>query len=195
MQFPRDASRVARDFLGAGLWKEAVGFDVTLEADVADGIRVGIGVLDVRALGGFGVGEDKFRADFDARADGLGKRISRLDEHVLCLLIVGGIEDERHRGQPRNAAHPRGFERRREFERDHARVLAKDGAAHLKRKLHASGHDREVGEAPALEARALKNWRCVPGGHSVAPLLPTPVSKPVRVSGFRERAQWRGSSA
>ena len=72
-----------------GLRIDAVGLDVALEADVADGVGVGIGVLQVRPLGRFRIGEDDFRADFEAGADGFGERIGRLDGHVDRPDLVG----------------------------------------------------------------------------------------------------------
>ena len=109
LQLPGDAGGVARDFLGARLRVDAVGLDVTFEADVAEGVGVGIGVLQVRALAGVGVGENDLRADLEARADGLGERVGRLDGHVDGLVSAGRSHRGRryrHLRQPRDRAHP-----------------------------------------------------------------------------------------
>ena len=66
LQFPGDAGGVPRDFLGARLRVNAVRLDVPLEADMADGVGVRVGVFQVRALAGVGIDENDFRSDLEA---------------------------------------------------------------------------------------------------------------------------------
>ena len=67
---------------------DAISFHVFFIADVADRIGVRIGVGQMRAFARIRVGENHVRADFVRRADGLDKRIGRLDRHVDGVLGV-----------------------------------------------------------------------------------------------------------
>ena len=127
---------------------------------MADGVSIRVGVFQVRALAGVGIDKHDLRANFEARADGLGERVGRLDGHIDRLVEAQGlvrVEDQRHGGQARHGAHPRGLQSGRQFERDHLGALAQNRLAHLDRELEAARHYRKVGEALALQASRVRN--------------------------------------
>ena len=90
LQFPGDARGMPRDLLRARLRVDAVSLDVAVQADVADGVGVRVGVFQVRPLARFGIGKDDFGArSSSAGANGLGERVGRLDGHVDGLVAAG----------------------------------------------------------------------------------------------------------
>ena len=111
LQFPGDAGGVARQIVRPRLRLDAVGLDVARQADVADRVRIRVGVLQVGALAGVGIGEDDLGADFEAGADGLGERVGRFDGNVDGLVLAGvlvRVEDDARSpaGARRRAARP-----------------------------------------------------------------------------------------
>ena len=95
LQFPGDAVGVPRDFIRTRLRIDAVGLHVFVEADVADGIGVRVGVLQVRPLARIGIGEDDLRADLERRADGFDKRIGGLHRNVDGAVLFAFRPDRR----------------------------------------------------------------------------------------------------
>ena len=168
-QLPGDAGGVARNLIGARLRIDAVGFDVALQADGANRVRIGIGVRQVRTLLGFGLGEDDLGADFETGANGLGEGIGRLDKHVGGLFILR-IEEQRHFRQALDGADPILLQADREFEGDYLRARAEDGLTHLDREFEAAGHDREIGKPAALQAAGFRNRLAVVWHSAALPL-------------------------
>ena len=168
-ELPGDAGGMARNLLRARLRIDAIGFDETLEADVANGVRVGVSVGQVRALAGFGIGEDDLGADFEAGANGFGERICRLDEHVSRLVILR-IEDQRHLRQALDGADPSLLQADRKFQGDHLGALAEDSLAHFDGEFQAAGRDGEIGEAAAPQAAGFRNRQAVVGHSAALPL-------------------------
>ena len=158
LQFPGDTRGVPRDLFGARLGVNAVGLHVTRKADMPDGVRVRVCVLQVRAETGFGIGEDDFGADLQSRANRLGERIGRLDWNVDGLCVARGligIEDNRHFRQARNGAHPGRPQGERQLQSHHLRTVAQNSGAGLDGEFQAARHDRKVGEAAALQATCI----------------------------------------
>ena len=144
---------------------------------MADGVGVRVGVFQVRALAGVGIGKHDLRADFEAGADGLGERVGRLDGHVDRLVAPGGlvrVEDQRHLRQARHGAHPGALQGGRQFQRDDLRAFAQNRLAHLDGELQAARHYRKIGEAPALQASRIRKRKVDFSGHTAALLPPAP---------------------
>ncbi len=177
LQFPGDSGGVARQVVGARLGVDAVGLDIACEADVAHGIGVGIGVLEMGAMAGIRVGKDDLRADFEAGADGLGERVGGLDGDVDGLIFAGvlvRVDDDGDFGQARNGAHPGGLQGSRQFEGDDLGPGAQDGRTHFDGKFQPPGDDGKVGEAAARQAARIRNRKVDFSGHSVRLPLPAP---------------------
>ena len=96
LQLPGDAIRVARDLLRSWLRIHAIGFDVPLQAHVADRIGVRVGVFQVRPFSRVRIGEHHIRADFKSGADGLHEGIRGLDWNIDGPILFGLVRIEDH---------------------------------------------------------------------------------------------------
>ena len=177
LQFPGDPGGVARQFVRARLRIDAVGLDITCEADMAHRVRVGIGVLEVGTMAGIRVGKDDLRADLEAGADGLGERVGGLDRDVDGLIFAGvlvRVDDDGDFGEARNRAHPGGLQRDGQFQGDDFGAVAQDGRAHFDGEFQAPGDHRKIREAAARQAARIRNRKVDFSGHSVKLPLPAP---------------------
>ncbi len=180
MQLPRHAGCVGCDLFIAFLRIDAIGLDVLVHADVANGIRIGINVGKVRPLARVGLDKNHFGVHFEAGADGFGERIARLHGHVNAALFVLriGIQNHRHLRQSREGLQVGVFERAGQLHGNQARTIAKDRLAEFDGELEPAGNDREIGEVAApkaggvlgdsrllghnatLRPRAFRGWQC-----------------------------------
>jgi len=177
LELPGNARGVARDLLAARLRVDAVRLDVTRQADVADGVRIRVGVAEMRAVAGVRVGEDDFRSRLEAGADGLGEGVGGLDGHVDRLGLLTffiRVKDQRHLRQARDCVPPGLAEGRGQLQRNHLGTLAQDGLAHFDGELQAAGHHRKIREAAAPEVAEVRKRKVGFGGHSGALPLPEP---------------------
>ena len=201
LQLPGDAAGVPREFVRPLLRVDAVSLHVFFIANVADRIRVRIGILQVRPLARVRVGENHICANLQRAADGFHKRIGRLDRHIDGALgvIARGlvrIKDDGHLRQPRHRAHIMLLQRDRQFQRDHLRPVPQDRLAHLNGELQPPRRHWKVGEAPAPQAARIGQIRKADfPGHSAAPLLRAFAGWPFPAPGSRVFARWPGSSA
>ena len=95
---------------------------------MADRIRVGISILQVRALARIRIGENNLRASLQRAADGFHERIGRLDRHIDGAFRVAfiGISDGGYLRQPRHRAQELRFESDGQFQCDHLRPVPQD---------------------------------------------------------------------
>ncbi len=155
LQFPGDTSGVPRQIFAARLRVDPVGLDITGQADVPDGVRIGIGIPQMRTLSRVGIGEDDFGAGFKACADGFGKRVGRFDGNVDGLIFTGclvRVKDQRHLRQPSYGAQPGVAQRDRQFQSDDPGPVPQDRLPHLDGEFQPVRHHRKVGEASAFQA-------------------------------------------
>jgi hypothetical protein len=125
---------------------DAIGFDVLLQPDVPQRIRVRVTVRQVGTIPEIGIDEKNLRADLEGAADGLGERVGGFHRHVDASIVVGGIGiyEDGNLGEAANGPEIIRFEARGQFDGDHLRAFREDSAPHLERKLHPSWDHGQV---------------------------------------------------
>ena len=174
LNLPGNAAGMRGDGFRARLRPHPVRLNIFFERHAADRIRIRIIVRQMRARAGIRVGENDFRAHFEAAANGLHKRIAGLDRHIYRLLVLAlvRIKYHRHLGQPAHRAPVGKTQRGRQFECDHLRARAQNRLAHFDGKFQPSGNHRKIGEASALKTRGIRKGKVDFAGHGAAPLPP-----------------------
>ena len=154
LQLPRHAGRMRGDFLVACLRINAIGFDVFVQADVADRIRIGIGVGKMRPVARIGLDENHLGVYFKGGAHGFGERIARLHGHIDAALVVLwiGIKNHRHLRQAAPGLAGRRLRATRAARRRRCGPLAQDGPPHFDGEFEPARNYREIGEIPAPQA-------------------------------------------
>src|SRR5438876_1119271 len=132
-------------------------------------------------LAGIRIGKNNLGADLETRADSFSKWIGRLHRHIdraiFLRILVVGVEHHRHLRQTRYGPQIRFTQSSRQLERNHLRSIAQERPAHFNGELKLSGNNREVCEAPALEAARvaqnaarIRKWKAGFFGHTAEPL-------------------------
>ncbi len=197
LKLPCDTARVAGDLIRARLRIHAISFDVFLESDAADSVRIRVSIPQVRTLAGIGIGEDYLRANLVRGADGLHKGIGGLhgnvDSPVVFLLVR--VEDDRHLRQSRHSAQIRAFERRGKLDRYNLGLVTQDRLAYFYGEFQPSRHDRKISEAASPQTARIGQFRQFDfARHTAVLLLPRSPGWPFPVRRLRARARSPGSS-
>ncbi len=111
LQLPRHSGRMRGNFIRSILRPHAIRFDVPVEPDAPDRIRIGISIRQMRPFDRIRFEKNHFCADLLRRAQSFGKRVRRFDGNIDRALIVGFVDVENHRhfreGGPARAGNAR----------------------------------------------------------------------------------------
>ena len=153
LQLPGHARRMRRGLLVAGLRVNTISLDVFVEADVANGKGIGIGIGKMRPVARIRFDENHLGVDFERRAHGFGEGIARLHGHIDGALVVFWIriKDHRHLRQPRQRLQVDIFERSGQLDGHDGRPIAQNRAPHFDGEFEPARNYRKIGKITAAQ--------------------------------------------
>ncbi len=172
MQLPRHAGGVRRGFLTARLRVDAIGLNVFVQPDIADGEGVRIAVGQMRTVARIRLDENYLGVDFERGAHRFGERIARLHGYVDGAVFVGriGIKDHRHLRQTRQRLQVDVFERTRQLDRHNSRPFAQNCPPHFHGEFQPAWNYGKIGEiTPAQTGRVFNSFWIRAWEHTATP--------------------------